>query len=64
MIHLDSDGPLQAATDQDLGAAPGGGINTGTEGGPRPDARPDPVDARHQDVIAAVLGRVVSAPVA
>ena len=64
VVHLDPDAPLEAAADQDLGAAPGGRVDPGTEGGAGPDARPDPVDPRHQDVVAAVLGRVVGAPVA
>ena len=33
VVHLDSDGALQAAAGQDLGAAPGGGVDPGTEGG-------------------------------
>ena len=64
VVHLDPDAPLQPTTDQDLGASPRGRIDPWAEGGPRPDARPDPVDARHQDVVAAVFGRVVGAAVA
>ena len=64
MIHLDPDAALEAAAHQDLGAAPRRGVDPGAEGGPRPDAGPDPVDPRHQDVVATVLGRVVSASVA
>ena len=64
MVHLDADGALQAAAHQDLGAAAGRGVDAGAEGGPGPDARPDAVDPRHQDVVAAVLSRVVRAPVA
>ena len=64
MVHLDADGALQAAAHQDLGAAAGRGVDAGAEGGPGPDARPDPVDAGDEDVVPAVLRRVVSAAVA
>ena len=63
VVHLHPDAALEAAADQDLGAAPGRGVDPGAEGGPGPDARPDPVDAGHQDVVAAVLRSVVSTSV-
>ena len=64
VVHLDPDAPLQPTADEDLGAASWCGVDPGAEGGPRSDARPNPVDASHQDVVAAVLGRVVGAAVA
>ena len=64
VVHLDPDAALEAAADQDLGAAPGRGVDPGAEGGPGPDARPDPVDAGDEDVVPAVLRGVVSAAVA
>ena len=33
VVHLDPDAPLQPTADQDLGAASGGGVNPGAEGG-------------------------------
>ena len=63
VVHLHPDALLQAGADQDLRGPPGRGVDPGTEGGPGPDAGPDPVDAGDEDVVPAVLRRVVSAAV-
>lgn len=59
MIHLDPDGPLEAATDEDLRCPAGRGRHARTEGGPGADAGTDAVDARHEDVVTTILRRVV-----
>ena len=64
VVHLHPDALLEAGADQDLRGSPGRGIDPGTEGGAGPDAGPDPVDAGDEDVVPAVLRRVVSAAVA
>ena len=63
VIHLDPDGPLEAATDQDLRRPAWRGRHARTEGGAGADAGSDTVDARHEDVVTTVLRRVVRAPV-
>ena len=64
VVHLHPNALLEAGADQDLRGPPGRGVHPRTEGGPGPDARPDPVDAGDEDVVPAVLRGVVSAAVA
>lgn len=57
-MHFDLDGLFRLGRHQDLRPV-AGDVDGRAEPGPGPVAGPDPADARHEDVVAAVLGRVV-----
>lgn len=61
-MHLDFDGFLRARRDQNFRPV-AGHVDRRTEPGPGPVARSDAANARHEDVVAAVFGRVVRATV-
>ena len=63
VVNLDPDGFLQTRRHEDLGRAPWSCIDPRAERGSGTNARTDPVDPGDEDVIPAVLGGVVRAPV-
>ena len=63
VVNFHPDGLLQPRGHEDLRRASWSCIHPGTEGGSRTNARSDAVDAGDQDVVPAVLRRVVGAPV-
>ena len=64
MVNFDPDGFLQTRGHEDLRGAPWSCIHPRAEGRPGTNARTDPVDSGDEDVVPAVLRRVVSAAVA
>ena len=63
VVNFDPDGFLQTRRHEDLRGAPRSCIHPRAERGSGTNARPDPVDPGDQDVVPAVLGGVVGAPV-
>lgn len=61
-MHLHFDGFFRPRRDEDFRPV-AGRVDRRTEAGPGPVAGADPADARHQDVVAAVLRRIVRTPV-
>ena len=63
MVNLDPDGFLQTRGHEDLRGAPWSCIHPRAECGSRTNAWTNPVDPSDEDVVPAVLGRVVCAAV-
>ena len=63
VVNLDPDGFLQTRRHEDLGRAPWSCIDPRAERGSGTNARTNPVDPGDEDVVPAVLGGVVRAPV-
>ena len=63
MVNLDPDGFLQTRRHEDLRGAPWSCIHPRAECGSRTNAWTNPVDPSDEDVVPAVLGRVVCAAV-